>query len=160
VAHDREYPTHQDVVESPNIVAEITHLKATRLVQLHLTRAPFSETCYQISMSREIIGWIRVSRVTYTRYYGDHTDEHRGHLYRVELPYYSLHRRVVILYHVGPVTPPILALANLVKSLAIHPVKPTCGQIGNRPYKTCQSKCKEGEQSKSTTIHQVRTWSY
>jgi hypothetical protein len=43
------------------------------------------------------------------------------------------------------VTPLKLASANLVKSLAIHPAEPTCGQIGNRPYKNCQSKCKEGE---------------
>jgi hypothetical protein len=35
------------------------------------------------------------------------------------------------------VTPPKLALANLVESLAIHPVEPTCGQIGNRPYTSC-----------------------
>jgi hypothetical protein len=35
------------------------------------------------------------------------------------------------------VTPPKLALANLVESLAIHLVEPTCGQIGNRPYKNC-----------------------
>jgi hypothetical protein len=46
---------------------------------------------------------------------------------------------------VSIVTPPNLALANPVESLAIHPVEPTCGQMGNRPYKNCQSKCKEGE---------------
>jgi hypothetical protein len=33
------------------------------------------------------------------------------------------------------VTPPKLASTNPVESLAIHPVEPTCGQIGNRPYK-------------------------
>jgi hypothetical protein len=43
------------------------------------------------------------------------------------------------------VTPPKLALANPMELLAIHPVKPTCGQIGNYPHKNCQSKCKEGE---------------
>jgi hypothetical protein len=31
------------------------------------------------------------------------------------------------------VTPPKLALANPVESLAIHPVEPTSGQTGNRP---------------------------
>jgi hypothetical protein len=40
---------------------------------------------------------------------------------------------------------PKISFANLVESLAIHPVEPTCGQIGNRPYKNYQSKCKEGE---------------
>jgi hypothetical protein len=40
------------------------------------------------------------------------------------------------------VTPPKLALANPVESLAIHPFKPTCDQTGNHPYKKCQSKCK------------------
>jgi hypothetical protein len=35
----------------------------------------------------------------------------------------------------GFVTPPKLASANLVVSLAIHPVKPTCGQMSNRPCK-------------------------
>jgi hypothetical protein len=43
------------------------------------------------------------------------------------------------------VTPLKLALTNPVEPLAIHPVEPMCGQIGNRPYKNCQSKCKEGE---------------
>jgi hypothetical protein len=41
------------------------------------------------------------------------------------------------------VTPPKLASANPVESLAIHLVEPMCGQIGNHPYKNCQSKCKE-----------------
>jgi hypothetical protein len=40
------------------------------------------------------------------------------------------------------VTPPKLASPNLVESLAIHPVELTCDQVGNRPYKKCQSKCK------------------
>jgi hypothetical protein len=43
------------------------------------------------------------------------------------------------------VTPPKLALANPVESLAIYQVEPTCGQIGNRPYKNYQSKYREGE---------------
>ena len=33
------------------------------------------------------------------------------------------------------VTPPKLALANLMESLAIYPFKPTCGQTSNHPYK-------------------------
>jgi hypothetical protein len=51
----------------------------------------------------------------------------------------------VQLTHAGNVTPPKLALANPVESLAIYKIEPTCGQIGNRPYKNCQSKYREGE---------------
>jgi hypothetical protein len=120
MANDREYPTHQNVVDALNIIAEITHLEATLSIQLHLGRVPFSETCYQIRTSGEMIDRIQVSRVMYTRCSGDRADECRGHLYRrtpepstklvaaslvevhVELPHYSFHHRAVILYHVYP----------------------------------------------------------
>jgi hypothetical protein len=58
------------------------------------------------------------------------------------------------------VTPPKLVLANLVESLAIHLVEPTCGQIGECPYKTVRVNARKVNKSESTTIHQVRTWSY
>ena len=41
--------------------------------------------------------------------------------------------------------PPKLALANPVESLAIHPVEPTCDQVGNHPYKNVRVNAKEGE---------------
>jgi hypothetical protein len=53
--------------------------------------------------------------------------------------------------------PSKLALANLVESLAIHPVEPTCGQIGECPYKTVRVNARKVNKSESTTIHQVRT---
>jgi hypothetical protein len=53
-----------------------------------------------------------------------------------------------------------LALANLVESLAIHPVELTCGQIGECLYKTAKVNARKVNKSESTTIHQVRTWSY
>jgi hypothetical protein len=43
------------------------------------------------------------------------------------------------------VTLPKLALANLVESLAIHPVEPTCDQMGNHHYKNVRVNVKEGE---------------
>jgi hypothetical protein len=52
--------------------------------------------------------------------------------------------------------PSKLALANSVESLAIHPVEPTCGQIGNHPYKNCQSNARKVNTSESTIIYQVR----
>jgi hypothetical protein len=58
------------------------------------------------------------------------------------------------------VTPSKLGLANPVESLAIHPVEPMCGQIGDRPYKTVKVNARKVNKSESTTIHQVRTWSY
>jgi hypothetical protein len=47
-------------------------------------------------------------------------------------------------YSVG-VTPPKLASANPVESLAIYPFKPTCDQTGNHPYKTIKVNAREGE---------------
>jgi hypothetical protein len=47
---------------------------------------------------------------------------------------------------VAGVTPPKLAFANPVESLANHPVKPTCDQIGNYPCKNVRVDAKEGEQ--------------
>jgi hypothetical protein len=44
-----------------------------------------------------------------------------------------------------PVTPPKLALANLMESLAIHSAEPTCDQIGNHPYKNIRVNAREGE---------------
>jgi hypothetical protein len=61
---------------------------------------------------------------------------------------------------VALVMPTKLALANPVKSLAIHPIEPTCGQIGDCPYKTVRVTARKVNKSESTTIHQVRTWSY
>jgi hypothetical protein len=58
------------------------------------------------------------------------------------------------------VIPPKLALANLVESLAIHSVEPTCGQIGECPYKTARVNERKVNKSESIRIHQVRTWSY
>jgi hypothetical protein len=59
------------------------------------------------------------------------------------------------------VTPPKLALANPVESLAIYQVELTCGQIGNRPYKkTVRVNTRKVNKSESATIHQARTWSY
>jgi hypothetical protein len=110
----------KNVVDASNIIAKITHLEATLSILLHLGRVPLSETCYQINTSREMINRIRVSQVMYTRCSGNCADECKGHLYRhpsepsteqvtaslvevrVELPYYSFHRRAVILYHVYP----------------------------------------------------------
>jgi hypothetical protein len=43
------------------------------------------------------------------------------------------------------VTPPKLALANPVESLAIYPFKPTCDQKGNHPYKIVRVNVKECE---------------
>jgi hypothetical protein len=43
------------------------------------------------------------------------------------------------------VTPIKLASVNPVESLAIYPVKPTCDQMDNHPYKTVRVNAKEGE---------------
>jgi hypothetical protein len=46
----------------------------------------------------------------------------------------------------GPsVMPPKLALTNLVESLAIYPVEPTCDHMGNYPYTTVSINAKEDE---------------
>jgi hypothetical protein len=76
--------------------------------------------CYNINASEEMVDWIGVSRVTYTRYSGDRANKCRGHLYRcppepsaervivslvevqVELQHYLLYRRAVILCHIRP----------------------------------------------------------
>jgi hypothetical protein len=46
-------------------------------------------------------------------------------------------RRIVML--------PKLASANPVESLAIHPVEPTCDQVGNHTYKNVRVNAKECE---------------
>jgi hypothetical protein len=43
------------------------------------------------------------------------------------------------------VTPPKLASANSMESLAIYPFDPTCDQTGNHPYKTVRVNAREGE---------------
>jgi hypothetical protein len=43
------------------------------------------------------------------------------------------------------VTPPKLASANLVESLAIHPNELTCDQLGDHPCKIVRVDAKEGE---------------
>jgi hypothetical protein len=43
------------------------------------------------------------------------------------------------------VTPPELASANPVESLAIHPDEPTCDQLGDHPCKIVRVDVKEGE---------------
>jgi hypothetical protein len=53
-----------------------------------------------------------------------------------------------------------ISLANPVESLAIHPVEPTCGQLGERPYNTVRVNARKANKFESITIHQVRTWSY
>jgi hypothetical protein len=40
---------------------------------------------------------------------------------------------------------PKLVFANLVESSAIHPVKPTCDQIGNHPSENVKVNAREGE---------------
>jgi hypothetical protein len=43
------------------------------------------------------------------------------------------------------VTLPKLISANPVESLTIHPVEPTCDQMGDHPYKNVRVNAKEGE---------------
>jgi hypothetical protein len=43
------------------------------------------------------------------------------------------------------VTPPELTLANPVVLLAIHPIKSTCDQMDNRPYKNVRVNAEKGE---------------
>jgi hypothetical protein len=43
------------------------------------------------------------------------------------------------------VTPPKLASANLMESLAIYPVEPTHDPTGNHPYKIVRVNAKEDE---------------
>jgi hypothetical protein len=81
VVDDREYSTSEDVIDAKGVVAKVAHLEATLSLELHLIRAPLGESCYQVCVSREMIDWIRLSQVTYTRCFGDLTDERRGHLY-------------------------------------------------------------------------------
>jgi hypothetical protein len=45
----------------------------------------------------------------------------------------------------GSVTPPKLASANPVESLAIHPDWLTCNQLGDRPCKIVKVSAREGE---------------
>jgi hypothetical protein len=74
---DREYSTSQDVVDAPDIVAKVVHLEANLSFQLHLVRASLNETCHQVSPSKEMIDWIRVSWVMYARCSGDLANERR-----------------------------------------------------------------------------------
>jgi hypothetical protein len=53
------------------------------------------------------------------------------------------------------VTPPKLASANPVESLANHPVKPTCDQMGNYPCKNVRVDVKGGEQIRATDRCQI-----
>jgi hypothetical protein len=46
----------------------------------------------------------------------------------------------------GDVTPPKLASANLVESLAIYPFKLTCDQMENHPYKNVRVNARKDEQ--------------
>jgi hypothetical protein len=56
---------------------------------------------------------------------------------------YNVSYQLVI--KVVTVTPSKLTSANPVVSLAIHPVKSTCDQMDNRPYKNVKVNAKKGE---------------
>jgi hypothetical protein len=58
------------------------------------------------------------------------------------------------------VTPPKLTLANPVESLAIPQLNLRVVKQVITLVKTCQSNARKVNKSESTTIHQVRTWSY
>jgi hypothetical protein len=52
---------------------------------------------------------------------------------------------IYICMYVYNVTPPKLASANPVESLAIYPFKPTCDQTGNHSYKNVRVNVREDE---------------